>query len=96
MCWRDSFTLLERYNSSVVRKILHSLDSNKVIPLVKSDLIVQQFTCNSNNNCQLQANTTLLEAVSPQEPGGYDNQTLPHTKYIIYMVETTEPSSTVL
>ena len=37
-----------------------------------------------------------LEVVSPQQPGGYVKQTLPHTKYIIYMVETTETSSTVL
>ena len=62
---------------------------------MKSDLIVHQFTCNSNNNCQLQASTTLLEAVSPQQSGGYVKQTLPHTKYIIYMVETTDTSSMV-
>ena len=49
----------------------------------------------ANNNCQLQASTTLLEVVSPQQSGGYVKQTLPHTKYIIYMIETTDTSSMV-
>ena len=56
-------------------------------------MIVHQFTCNS---CQLQASTPLLEVVCPQQSGGYVKHTLPHTEYIIHMVETTETSSTVL
>ena len=42
------------YNSSVVRKILLSLDSNKVIPLVKSDLVY--------TNLQVTPNWTRLQS----------------------------------
>ena len=36
------------YNSSVVRKFLLSLDSNKVIPLVKSDLVYANLQVTPN------------------------------------------------